>query len=217
MEFPAFLFGNEEAVIERAELEGNAWLTSWRQTGALPDGALDEIGAGELVIVHHGTLDPFTHRWMLFGVEFAMTAVSLAVDDAERSRFEEFVGATPWGALATCTRLRRPNTIETVTRRARRLLAQWEPLTTLRYIGAPKRLPEIVTFPALNQSSIELDELVSELFTGPLAMWGPQLGSVRLRLESALEAMAAASADEARAKLLRRMVELARQNKRLQG
>src|SRR5262249_11667852 len=109
------------------------------------------------------------------------------------------------------------NTVEVVTRRAGRLLAMWEPLATLRYIGAPKSLPAIATLPGLNQTSIDLDELVAELFAGPLALWAPEGASTSVRLEHALGAMARACAGESRERVLARMVELARTNPRTKG
>lgn len=81
------------------------------------------------------------------------------------------------------------------------------------YIGAPKRLPAIITYPGLNQDPIGFDELIGELFAGPLAVWGPSIGAARLRLDHALDAMAAASAEDARARVLA----VARDNPRTRG
>ena len=113
--------------------------------------------------------------------------------------------------------MRPPTTIEVVTRRARALLEQWQPLATLRYIGRPKAMPNIVTFPGLNQDDISFDELVKEMFDGPLALWGPQLGSTRMRLEHALDTMATASFADVRSKLVDIMAKLAREIPRLRG
>jgi hypothetical protein len=196
MQFPAFLFGSEEEVIGRAESDADTWAEAWRQTGALPTWALRTIEPGELVLLYQ-SLDPFTPRWRLLGAGIAISATARKLAEPERSAFEAFVSTTPWGALAECERLLPPNTVETVTRRARALFAMWEPLSTLRYIGRLRKMPAVVQFPALNQDSISFDELVAELFDGPLAVWGPQLGSTRKRLESALDAMSGASHDEA--------------------
>jgi hypothetical protein len=210
IQFPRFLFGSEETVIGLAESEGAAWLKSWRETAALPSHSLREIEQGDVVLVHHGSLDPFTPRWRLCGVQFAVSPKS----DED---FLAAIRATPWGALSECATMRSPNTVEMVTRRGRALLDQWEPLSTLRYIGRPKAMPKIVTFPGLNQDDISFDELVKELFEGPLALWGPQLGSPRLRLESALETMATASFADARDKLVDVMTKLAHEVPRLRG
>lgn len=210
MQFPRFLFGSEETVIALAEHEGAAWLKAWRETGELPAHAMREIEAGDVVLVHHGSLDPFTPRWRLCGVGFA---VSRKAD----AGFLDAIRATPWGALSECTEMHPPHDVEAVTRRARALLDQWVPLSTLRYIGRPKALPNIVTFPGLNQDDISLDELLKELFDGPLALWGPQLGSPRLRLEHALDAMAAATFADARPMLVDFMAKMARENPRTQG
>jgi hypothetical protein len=210
IQFPRFLFGSEETVIGLAESEGAALLKSWRETGALPSHSLREIEEGDVVLVHHGSLDPFTPRWRLCGVQFAVSPKS---DDD----FLAAIRATPWGALSECATMRSPNNVEMVTRRGRALLEQWEPLSTLRYIGRPKANPTIVTFPGLNQDDISFDELVKELFDGPLAMWGPQLGSPRMRLEHALEMMASASFADARDKLVDVMAKMAHENPRLAG
>lgn len=210
MQFPRFLFGSEETVIGLAESEGAAWLKSWHETGALPTHSLREIEDGDVVLVHHGSLDPFTPRWRLCGVQFA---VSPTADE----EFLAAIRATPWGALSECATMRAPTTVEMVTRRGHALLAQWEALSTLRYIGRPKAMPKIVTFPGLNQDDISFDELVKELFDGPLALWGPQLGSTRMRLEHALEMMASASFEDARDKLVDVMAKMAHDNPRLTG
>lgn len=210
MQFPRFLFGSEETVIGLADTEGAAWLKSWRETGALPSHSLREIEEGDVVLVHHGSLDPFTPRWRLCGVQFAVSPTS---DDD----YLDAIRATPWGALSECATMRSPTTVDMVARRARALLDQWEALSTLRYIGRPKAMPKIVTFPGLNQDDIGFDELVKELFDGPLAVWGPQLGPPRLRLESAIETMASASFADARDKLLGEMTKIARTNPRLAG
>lgn len=210
IQFPRFLFGSEETVIGLAESEGAAWLKSWRETGALPTHSLREIEEGDVVLVHHGSLDPFTPRWRLCGVQFAVSPKS-------DENFRAAVRATPWGALSECATMRSPNTLEMVTQRGRALLDQWDSLAKLRYIGRPKALPKIVTFPGLNQDDISFDELVKEMFDGPLALWGPQLGSPRLRLEVALEAMANASFADVRDKLIDVMAKIAREIPRLQG
>lgn len=210
IQFPRFLFGSEETVIGLAESEGAALLKSWHDTGALPTHSLREIEVGDVVLVHHGSLDPFTPRWRLCGVQFAVSPTS--EDD-----FLAAIRATPWGALSECATMRSPTTVDMVTRRGRALLAQWEPLSTLRYIGRPKAMPTIVTFPGLNQDDISFDALVKELFDGPLALWGSQLGSPRMRLEHALEMMARASFEDARDKLVDAMTKMAHENPRLTG
>jgi hypothetical protein len=210
MQFPRFLFGSEETVIGLAESEGAAWLKSWRETGELPTHSLREIEEGDVVLVHHGSLDPFTPRWRLCGVQFAVSPKS---DDD----FRAAIRATPWGALSECATMRSPTTVDMVTKRGRALLAQWESLAKLRYIGRPKAMPTIVTFPGLNQDDIGFDELVKELFDGPLALWGPQLGSTRMRLEHALETMASASFDDVRDKLVDVMTKMAHENPRTKG
>jgi hypothetical protein len=210
IQFPRFLFGSEETVIGLAESEGAAWLKSWRETGALPSHSLREIEEGDVVLVHHGSLDPFTPRWRLCGVEFALTR------DTDEALLAA-IRATPWGALSACARMQPPTTVEMVTRRGRALLDQWESLSKLRYIGRPKAMPKIVTFPGLNQDDISFDDLVKELFDGPLALWGPQLGSPRLRLEHALDAMANASFADVRDKLVDMMAKLAREHPRMKG
>jgi hypothetical protein len=197
-------------VIGLAESEGAAWLKSWHETGALPTHSLREIEDRDVVLVHHGSLDPFTPRWRLCGIQFAVSPKS----DED---FRAAIRATPWGALSECATMRSPNTAEMVTRRGRALLAQWESLAKLRYIGRPKAMPTIVTFPGLNQDDISFDELVKELFDGPLALWGPQLGSPRMRLEHALEMMGRASFEDARDKLVDVMAKMAHENPRLAG
>ncbi len=217
MDFPAFVFGGEELVIARAPAEGAAWLAAWRETGALPASALRPIEPGELVIVDHGSPDPFTPHWRLAGATFAMSAAMHGLAEPEKAAFSAFVREMPWGALSECARLRPPNTVESVTERARALFAVWEQLATLRYIGHPTELPAMIAFPGLGQPTLTLDQLVAELFAGPLEMWGPPLGSSRSRLEHALEQMATATPEDARGRLVERMAAFARTNKRLRG
>jgi hypothetical protein len=217
VEFPSFLFADEPSVIEQAPKVGATWLTAWRSTGTLGSVADRRIEPGELVIVYAGELDSVTPYCRLFGAEQAVQSVLRGLADPTRTEFEASVLETPWGALAECSRLRPPNTVAAVTRRARALLAQWSALGTLRYIGIPKPLPEIVTLPGLNQDLIGLDQLVAEMFAGPLAMWAPEAGPVRMRLEHALDAMAAITPEEARVRVLARMLTAAARHPRFRG
>jgi hypothetical protein len=217
VQFPAFLFGDEQSVVDAAEASGIAWAETFRRTRTFVPQPLRTIAPNELVIVHDGTLDPFTPRWRLFGAAFALVAGELALDAADREAFAAAARATPWGALAACIRHRPPNTVAVITTRVRALLAAWPELATLRFVGAAKRMPSVIQFPEPEPASIGLDALVNQLFAGPLTMWGPQLGAARLRLEHAVEAMARASLDEARDKLVARMATLARENRRTKG
>lgn len=217
MDFPSFLFADEPSVIEQASRVGATWLTAWRSTGTLASVANRRMEPGELVIVFAGELDSITPYCRLFGAEHAVQSVLRGLADPTRTAFEASVLETPWGALAECSRLRPPNPVATITRRARALLAQWSALGALRYIGIPKPLPEIVTLPGLNQDSIGLDQLVAEMFAGPLAVWAPEAGPVRMRLEHALDAMATATPEEARVRVLARMLAVAAQDPRLRG
>jgi len=217
VEFPAFLFGDEQSVVDAADAAGIAWADIYRRTQTFAPAALRTIAPGELVIVHDGTLDPFTPRWRLFGAAFAVTAGALALDAVDRDAFYAASLATPWGALAASIRHRPPNTVEVVTARARAVFAAWPGLAGLRFVGAAKRMPSVIQFPEPEPVSIGLDALVNQLFSGPLTIWGPQLGTARLRLEHALDAMSAASPDEARHRLAARMLTLARDNRRTRG
>jgi hypothetical protein len=217
VQFPAFLFGDEQSVVDEAEAAGLAWADAYRRTRTFAPHSLRTIAPGELVIVHDGTLDPFTPRWRLFGAAFAISEARTALDAADRDAFTLASLQTPWVALAACIRHQPPNSVDVVTARARAVLASWPELATLRYIGAAKRMPSVIQFPEPEAPSISLDSLVNQLFDGPLAVWGPQLGAARLRLEHALDAMAVASLDDAREKLLARMTLLSRGNHRTKG
>ncbi|MFN0246763.1 MAG: hypothetical protein ACKV2T_07625 [Kofleriaceae bacterium] len=217
MQFPAFLFGDEQSIVDAAEAAGLAWAERYRRTRAFAPDSLRPIAPGELVVVHDGTLDPFTPRWRVFGASFALIAGELSLPAEDRESFAAAARATPWAALAGCIRHRPPNTIAAVSTRARAVFAAWPELATLRYIGAARRMPSVIQFPEPEPVSIGLDALLNQLFSGPLAVWGPQLGSARLRLEHALDAMAGASLDEAREKVAARMASLARENLRTRG
>ncbi len=216
VQFPAFLFGDEQSVVDAADAAGLAWADSYRRTRTFAPDQLRSIAPGELIIVHDGTLDPFNARWRLFGAGYAITAGELALPSEERDAFAAAARATPWGALAVCIRHKPPNTVATITARARALLAAWPQLATLRFVGATKRMPSVM-LPAPEPVSVNLDALVNQLFAGPLTLWGPQVGAARLRLEHALDAMSRASLGEARDKLAARMATLARENRRTKG
>jgi hypothetical protein len=213
VEFPGFLYGSEEQVHDQAKAEGIAWATSWRQNRAL--GALRRLESGELVIVERHTLDADAPRWRLIGAGDAMTTAMRALDVRDRPGFEAAVLAMPWGALAACAYMRPPNPLAVVTARAQALFAAWEPLATLRYIGRPTERPAVIVYPGLNQTPLALDQLVAQLFDGTLAMWGPMLGEMRARLTHALDAAAAATADDTRDRIVATMVSIARKNPRL--
>jgi hypothetical protein len=213
MQFPAFLFGDEQSVVDAAEPAGIAWAESYQRTWTFAPAveSMRTIQPGELIVVHDGTLDPFTPRWRLFGASFAITAGKGALPEADREAFATAASATPWGALAQCIRLKPPNTVSVFAARVRALLAAWSELATLRYIGSSKRMPSVIQFPEPEQPSIGLDALVNQLFSGPLTVWGPQLGAARARLEVALDTMAKAPLDEVRARLAPHMTRLARE------
>lgn len=215
MRFPAFMFAGEELVVNRADAIAAAWVDSWRSTAALPVDGWKAITEGELVVVHHNSLDPFAPCWRLFGASFAISEALRLLDDAERPAFREAVRATPWGALAMC--LDDDTSVDAVTADVRGLLPVWESLATLRYMGRPHALPEIIRFPGFNQQSIAFDVLVGELFEGTLAIWGPQLGSIRRKLEAAVERMAHGTFSDARARIAERMAVIADRNARFRG
>lgn len=215
MKFPAFIFGGEELVVNRADSVGAAWAESWRNTHALTTDGCKEIAADELVVVHHNSLDPFAPCWRLFGASFAISEALRLLDDAERPAFRAAVRATPWGALAMC--LDDETSVDAITAHVRGLLPVWDALSTLRYIGRPHALPEIIRFPGFNQQSISIDVLVGELFEGTLAIWGPQLGSIRRKLEAAIESMAHGTFSDVRPRIAQRMAIIADRNARFRG
>lgn len=212
VQFPAFLFGDEQSVVDAAEAAGLAWADTYRRTRAFAPEALRTVSPNELIIIHDGTLDPFTPRWRLFGAAFAIYAGEAALESADREGFSAAARTTPWGALAMCIRQRPPNTVAAMTQRVRALMTVWSELATLRYVGASKRMPSVIQFPEPEQPSISLDALVNQLFAGPLTLWGPQLGPAKARLELALDAMAAASPADVRAKLTVHVQKMAREN-----
>lgn len=217
MELPGFLFGDEQSVVDRADAAGHEWADTFRRTRVLAPTDLRPIASGELIIIHDGTLDPFTPRWRLFGASFALGAAENELPVEDREAFGAAARATPWGALATCIRHHPPNTVAVITARARAVLDAWPELARMRFVGAAKRMPSMLQFPEPEPTAVGLDALVGQLFSGTLAVWGPTLGPARARLELALDAMAAVSLDEARDRLVARMVQLARENRRTKG
>jgi hypothetical protein len=215
MQFPAFIFAGEEMVVKRADAIGASWAASWRAMAALPDDGSKDIASGDLVVVHPNSLDPFTPCWRLFGASFAISEALRLLDDAERPGFRAALRETPWGALAMC--LDADTSVEAVTDQVRGLFPLWDALATLRYIGRPHALPEVIRFPGFNQESISFDALVGELFEGTLAIWGPQLGPMRAKLESAIERMAHGTFSDARTHIATRMAVLANRNARFRG
>lgn len=215
MKFPAFIFAGEELVVNRAESIGSGWAACWRATQALPTDGYKDMAPDEVIVVHHGSLDPFAPAWRLFGASFAIDEALRLLDHDQRPAFRAAVRATPWGALAMC--LSGEPTVDAVSEQARGLLPLWDELVTLRYIGRPHALPEVIRFPGFNQQSISFDALVGELFEGTLAIWGPQLGPIRGKLESAIEGMAHGTFSDVRTKIADRMAVIADRNARFRG
>ncbi|MEP6862943.1 MAG: hypothetical protein ABJE66_20115 [Deltaproteobacteria bacterium] len=214
--FPAVLYGTSNQVEQGIIALAAVWA---RSTGAFPVLEDRATAAGELVnSTVDARYDPAHPAWRLYAITDLLYA---ALEDrpdkrAIRATLEGGFAATSWWTLIACASQRGPHTADAVGARARVLLASWDALNTLRYVSKPRLVQGIVSYPPAHRAAVSFDEYVAELFAGPLAVWSdPDRQTIRERLEQALHAMVAATPSDARARLIARMVVLARDNPRL--
>jgi hypothetical protein len=107
-----------------------------------------------------------------------------------------FMCKYPWGAISAATGNTFFSDIEAILPRMGGVLQHWEGLDTLKYRGSQER-------------ALCLAERVAYCFRGEIAMWVDQpTGNVRTDLQTAMQQMHQASADEIHKRLLRRLRKL---------
>lgn len=110
-----------------------------------------------------------------------------------RRAFVKFVCRYSWGAVAMATRRCLFNEIEFTIPRVEGILRFWEALDTLKYIDVYQR-------------PISLAELISFHFQGAVAMWVDQpSGNLRTDLQTAIDQMRHAPAEEIHRRLIKRL------------
>ncbi len=217
MRFPSLLYGSSRRVIERAPAEAAIWLAACTQTGSIVEPDMRETAPGELVVTVQGAdLMPDKPLWRLYGLKFMRLEQSQAPMHI-LGELETYMSSTPWGALARCLEQKRPNTIEVVAARMQALFRWWSPLSTLRYLGWPAKLPRVVDLSAPGDQYLTLEELVVQRYQEMLNVWSQPDPDVPRRIENALAAMSAASEVDARSKLLHAMMALASEDYRLRS
>jgi hypothetical protein len=121
-----------------------------------------------------------------------------------RSVFIPFVCRTGWGAISAAALGCLHNSIELTVPRIEGVLRFWEALDTLKYI-------------VLHQRPISLAEMMVYYFEGHVAMWVDQpTGNMRTDLQTAIEQMRHASAEEIHRRLVKRLREMVDTEKRLE-
>lgn len=216
---PAFLYGTWTQV-ERAALElSTDWEHAFKRDVQFPQLVQRPAQPDEVVIdSHEFNYDPDVAYWRLSATFKLWSEIPESADgsDEVRTRLEAAFQTTPWGALVALARQRRSHTVSMLASLTGPLFMHWESLSTLRYLSKPRPLPRLVSYPARNRDAIAFDDHIAELFVGPLVVWGDsEGGDMRQRLERALLSMESASTDDARTRLIARMVVLARENPRL--
>jgi hypothetical protein len=112
-----------------------------------------------------------------------------------RSAFVPFVCRTAWGAVSAAAIDLLLNSIEFTVPRIEGVLRFWEALDTLKYIDFHER-------------PISLVELMVFHFHGHVAMWVDHpTGNIRTDLQTAIDQMRQASADEIHVRLIKRLRE----------
>jgi hypothetical protein len=214
--FPAVLYGTSNQVEQAVIALAAVWA---RSTGAFPPLEERATAVGELVnSTVDAKYDPAHPAWRLYAITDLLYA---ALEDrpdkrAIRATLEGGFAVTPWWTLIVCASQRSPHTADSVGARARVLLASWDPLSRLQYVSKPKPVQGIVSYPPAQRGAVSFDEYVADLFAGPIEVWSdPDRWTIRERLEQALQTMVAATPSDVRARLIARMVVLARNNPRL--
>jgi len=222
--FPEFLYGNEAMRVRKMKAEAKKWAKRYAEKGDFPEPALIPIPPGSIVFMNDMAVEMMwssdstaddpewakvasrlghkVPRWHLYTLQelWLETSSVLNLNDEHtifKTAFEAFIAKFPWGTVTLSMMRLLFNTIPVVSRRVEALLSFWEQLDTLRYMDHRLR-------------PVSLSDLMAYEYQGEITMWVDQpTGNIRADLRTAIDGMRRASEDEIRARLMRRLHELA--------
>jgi hypothetical protein len=201
LEFPAWLYGTNAAILRKARTEGHWWARGYLETGAFPPPRqMRPVQPGEVLVMHAvgEDFDWDRPRWRvhLFGEVF--TSLDEGVQKEERQRmegsFESFCLSTPWGALYHAMSPLPPWSAERMANRLASVLRFWDVLQGPRYVY---RLPG---------THHTIDGLMEDRWRKSLEAWCPGgPASVREHLALTVARMARATREDCLEAVLRVM------------
>ncbi len=238
--FPAFLYGEKTPCRRKMKAEAKKWTKAYLAGRDFPEPKLVPIAPGSVVFMDNTVSDlvglgynilPNTNivlvdgeaarreghhlQWRLYLLHElhleALPSFSASISEElhhERSwacgrAINSFMCRHPWGAISAATGHTFFSDIQAILPRMGGVLQFWEGLDTLKYLGTQER-------------ALCLAERVAYCFRGELAMWVDHpTGNVRTDLQTAMQHMHQASADEIHWRLLRRLRELVDSEKKL--
>jgi len=221
--FPAFMYGDKTTCRRKLKAEVKKWAQCYMEGREFPEPKLIPIPPGSIVFTAEST-----SNWV--GEGYSMNAANTVVTintnpkatgihiqwrayilytlqhEAEnvaklsraecfrfRSVFVPFVCRYPWGAISATAIDWLLNSIELTVPRIAGVLRDWDALDTLKYIDSDER-------------PISLAKFMTDSFRGTVAMWVDQpTGNIRTDLQTAIDQMRHASADEIHARLIKRL------------
>ncbi len=225
--FPAFLYGNLATCRRKMKAEAKKWAKRYQERGGFPEPKMAPVPAASVIFCRETAVDmlefgftpaepgwynlsrevnqgPKPSRWQLHLLHMPFRIdTSLNLKHAGEARrifgiaYESFVCRYPWGALSAAISHAMLNTIDVVSRRLEALFSFWDKLDTLQYIE-------------FGNQPVPLAQVIRAHFEGTIAMWVDHpSGDVRQDLRAAIDQMRRASEDEIRARLIKRLREVA--------
>jgi hypothetical protein len=199
-EMPSFLYGSYAEVHRKATKEGRRCATQYQKDGTflVPREVLP-VKPGSVVLMD-GAID-FTREqpaWRLYLLSDVREGLYKALDwkgtSHAREQYEACFRETAWGALHYAITYVAPMDVVSFALRFKSVLRFWDALQTARYLfTSPDAL-------------LTLDELMMATCDWAMDAWGPaECGSVRTRLEGAVERMSGATKEDSIKAILRQL------------
>ncbi|HRI68491.1 MAG TPA: hypothetical protein PK156_29885 [Polyangium sp.] len=223
--FPAFMYGDRTTCRRKMKAEAKKWAKCYVQGREFPEPKLIAVPPGTVVFTGEHMAHMVAQGYS-FSFSPQVNIVTIAanprqegrhiqwrpyllkdlqhetewvpkLDNAEcfafRSVFVPFVCRSAWGAIGAAVIPCLLNSIELTVPRIEGVLRFWEALDTLKYIDS-------------DEHPMSLSDLINYYFCGQIAMWADQpTGNIRTDLQTAIDLMRNASADEIHARLIKRL------------
>jgi hypothetical protein len=200
LQLPSFLHGTYRSVQQKTRSEGLRCGEQYLKDGTYPvPRQMQEVPPGEVVLAHEVVdLQHERSAWRLYMVSDVMGSTREALDWkntlAARDAYEALFLGTAWGALFFTLAQMGPVSAERTARRLGAVLRFWEPLERARYLFKK------------SGAAHTLEELMVASCDWAMEGWCPDMeGSVRSRLEKAVERMARATREDCLEAMLRQM------------
>ncbi len=225
--FPAFMYGDRTTCRRKMKAEAKKWAKCYLEGRDFPAPKLIAVPPGTVVFTgehmahmvaqgysfsfspqvnivtiaanprqegRHIQWRPYLLDMLQAETEWA-AKLSLGERFAFRCAFISYVCRSAWGAIGAASISCLLNSVELTVPRIEGVLRFWDVLDTLKYIDSDER-------------PLSLAQFMIENFGGQPAMWVDQpTGNIRTDLQTAIDQMRNASADEVHARLIKRLRE----------